>query len=198
MTRNPRVDHVDYPADRGGAEEQSGWAAKHLDPFRGDRIDGNGMVGPRRRKVEAADAVGEHAHPVARQAAENRRGCGRAEARRADARLTGEGLANARPDLTREIGRIENGDAAEDVLGSAPDSSDDDFAVVVSMFVMRFFRGARSRGGRSSGKRSVCRVDRCVSGESGEGNTGNRGREGQARSEHQFQSVTNRFGAYRA
>src|SRR5215218_9065262 len=71
--RNARVDDVDYAADRGGAEEQSGRTAQHLDALRGHWIDGDGVVGARRGKVEAANAVGQHANSVACQAAKNRR-----------------------------------------------------------------------------------------------------------------------------
>ena len=72
--------------------------------------------GPGRGQVERADAVGQDADAVARQAAKHRRGGGRAEAGRRHARLPGKRLADAGPDFAVELGLVEHRHAAEHVL----------------------------------------------------------------------------------
>ena len=164
--------------------------AKHFDALRGQRVDRDGVVGAGRRQVEAADAVGQHAHAVARQAAQHRRGGGRAEAGRADARLAGERLADARADFAGEVGLIENRDAAEHVLGAAADAGDDDFS---SSWSCSWCASSALPGvGRPQLRRAWCRLHRPLSSaaKAGTGDTGNGGREGQAGSDHQSRLAT--------
>src|SRR5437763_13685656 len=65
LARNARVGHVDDSADGRRAEHQGGWTAKHFDPLRRERVDGNGIVGVRRGRGETADAVDQDADSLA-------------------------------------------------------------------------------------------------------------------------------------
>ena len=141
-TRDARINDVDDAADRRRAEQERGRAAKDFDALGSDRIDGNGVVRPRRRQVEAAYTVGEHAHAVAGEAAKHGRRSGRTEAGCAYARLTGESLANAWTDFASEVGGIEHGDPAEDVSCALADAGDDH---LVAMIVMGVVGAARLR-----------------------------------------------------
>lgn len=122
---------------------------------------------------ERADSVRQHADAIAREPAQYRSGSGRTEAGRADARLARKRFANAWAKLTRKVGRIEDGEASEDVLRAAPDAGDDHlafFAIIVR--VMRILRASRCglRGRRARGSRVGC----CSQGRPG--NEGERGR----------------------
>ena len=108
--------------------------------------------------------AGQHAHAVTGQAAENRRGRGRTEARSTYAGLASERLADTDAHFTSEVGFIKHGDPTEHVFGTPANARDNDLVVVV--VVMRFFRSARL--GLRGGNRRIAR--RGGSGIQGDGN----------------------------
>ncbi len=134
------------------------------------------MVGSRRRQVESADPVGQHAHPVAGKAAQNRRRCRRPEAGRRHARDLGERLADAGPELAVQFGLVEHRDSAEHVLGAALHAGDDDRLVLVGM------------GGAGVARHRVGRIggggQRSLRGGGSERNGGSDGRDGNERCFH--------------
>jgi hypothetical protein len=168
--RNPGVDDVDHAADGRRAEQQGGGTAKHLDPVGGERVDGDRMVDAGVGRVEASDAVGQHPHPFALEASEHRpRGVGPERGRR-DPGLAGEGLADRRPELARELGARHHRGAGEHVVAVAPEAGDDDVLGMVGMRIVgRRFRsgGGGSRLGRGLGGRIL-----------GKGDIGKQGRDG--------------------
>lgn len=79
---NAPVLDVDDAADRRGTEQQRRRTADDLDPLGQQRVDGDGMIDRGVGDVEAADAVGEHPHPLGIEAPQDRpRGVGAEEGR---------------------------------------------------------------------------------------------------------------------
>ena len=124
--RDAGVDDVDYAADRGRAEQQGRGTAQHLDPFGGQRIDRDLVVGVGRGEVERADAVNEDSHALAGKTTKDWARGGRTEARRGHAGLALQRLAEARPDIMLEHLLVDHGDAAEHVARRTADAGDDD------------------------------------------------------------------------
>ena len=145
--RNTGIDDVHHAANRRRSEQQCRWSAQHLDPLRRQGVDRDGVIGTRRGKVEAADAVRENADAVTGQSAENWcRSC-RTKTGGANARLAGECLANAGPDLASEVGCIEYRNAPKHIGRAATDAGDDDFIALRVMPVLCVLRLRRRRIG---------------------------------------------------
>jgi len=97
--RDTPVEDVDRAADRLPAEQQDGRPVQHLDPVGRDRIDRHGMVGGSVGRVDRANAVGQHTHPIALEAAQHRARRARAEGGGRHARQTGQRLPKLRADV---------------------------------------------------------------------------------------------------
>ncbi len=95
-------------------------------------------------QVERSNPVGEHAHPVAAEAPQDRRGRGRAEAGRGHARLPRKRFADAGPDFAGQFALVEHGNATEHVVLAAADASDDNH----TFFTRGMGLGGASRLGR--------------------------------------------------
>ena len=101
--RDDLADDVDEAADGVGAVEQRRRAADDLDPGRGERVDGDAVVGRLARQVVGALAVLEDQHAVAVEPADHRPRRRRAERALADAGLGLEQLAERRLALHRQV-----------------------------------------------------------------------------------------------
>ena len=166
--RNARVDDVDDAADRRGAEQQSGRAAQHLDPLGGERVDRDGMVGAGRRQVE----LPMPSVSTRTRSPERPRSTGAEAAGPKLVALTPGWRARVSPMLGR-TSRVRSAASSTEMPPSTSCGSRRTPVTMISpsSSPCRDALPPRcpSRGSRSSGKRSVCRVDRCVSGESGDG-----------------------------
>ena len=118
-----------------------------FDPLRRQRIDGDGVVGGGVGDVDRADAVGEHAHALAREAAQDGPRRAGAEGGGGNAGEPGQGIADLRlqvPDQLR-AGQHRLARQQVDVLDRM--AGDDDRRRRVIMDVIGLRRRLRARDG---------------------------------------------------
>ncbi len=151
MPRNAGVDDVHNPADGRRSEQERRRTAQYLDPFGGEWVDSDGMIGAGRGKVQRTDAVREDPDAIAGKSAKHRRGRLRAEAGGCHARLAGERLPNAWTDFAGQLGLVEDRDAAKNVSLPAFHAGDNDGLALVAVRILRAARGWSFGTGRGHG-----------------------------------------------
>ena len=152
--RDAAVDHIDDAADRRRSVEQRRGAAQDFDAIGGQRIDRNGMVDRCVRHVEAADPVGQDAHALALETAQD--GARRAGAKgcRRHAGLPRQRFADAGAQFAGQLFPGQHAGARQYVALTARDQrSDDDVgALVMIAAILRRIGRWRALGKAGDGK----------------------------------------------
>jgi hypothetical protein len=118
---------------------------QHLDPLSGERIDRDGVVGRGIGDVDRADAVGQHAHALALEAAQHRPRRARAERGGRNARQPRQRVADLRADVADQPFAGQHRGAGQDVQIAQEVGRHDD---VLRLLLMEVIAGAASlRGG---------------------------------------------------
>ena len=145
-------DHVDRAADRAAAVEQGRRALQHFDLVGQEGFDAHRVVDADRRHVAGAQAVAEHLHARAVEAADDRAADARAEVRGLHAGQAADGLAERIGLGVVEGLAAEHFDRADQVLGIAAQRAgvDHDPVEVLHLVVMARILAAvlRHRGDR--------------------------------------------------
>ena len=162
FTRDAQIAHVHNTADGARTEQQRRRAAHDLDAIGQQRIGRNGMIDRGVGDIEAADAVGEHAHAFGIKAAQDGpRGVGTEEGGR-HAGLARQGFADGGTQLQLQRIALQHGDGGGHQLAiPGIGRADDDFRVAAAvLFILRrslFGQHRRSRQEQQGCKRQTRR-----------------------------------------
>ena len=152
--RNAAVDHIDDAADRRRPIEQGGRPAQDFDAIGGQRIDRHGMVDRCVRHVEAADPIGQDAHALALETAQDGARCAGAKGGRRHARLTRQRFADAGAQFAGEFLTGQDAGARQYVPLPPRDQGGDDNVGALVMIAAILIRvgGRRGLGKARDGK----------------------------------------------
>ena len=139
FTRDAQIAHVHNTADGARTEQQRRRAAHDLDAIGQQRIGRNGMIDRGVGDIEAADAIGEHAHAFGIKAAQDGpRGVWTEEGGR-HAGLARQGFADGGTQLQLQRIALQHGDGGGHQLAiPGIGRADDDFRVAAAvLFILR-------------------------------------------------------------
>ena len=146
--RDALVDDVDGAADRLAAVKQHGRAAQHFDTLGSQRVDADRVIVRGVRGVDRADAVDQHAHALAREAAQDGPADAGREARRGHAGNAFQHVADLAGKIALQFRAFDDAGAGKDVESLEAGRRDDDQPLRVDLAIVEIVR-RRSVGRRS-------------------------------------------------